>query len=187
MTKLYWIDIETTGLRPTHDRIVEIALARADLSSPFEVEWLLHSPIRQRDWNDVDEFVYDMHTKNGLIDECMKTGYTLTHACTDLMACLTYEFDIKDKPMFAGSSVHFDASFIHHWFGGTRNVMSHRYYDVTAIKFFCQSIGMPRLPKAEAHRAKADIEESIAHARACADWCTGVRATLDAVAPALVG
>jgi hypothetical protein len=33
-------------------------------------------------------------------------------------------------------------------------------------------MGMPELPRAEAHRAAADIDESIAHAKACRDWLT---------------
>ena len=48
--------------------------------------------------------------------------------------------------------------------------LSYRHYDVSAVKLFCQSLGMPKLPKAEAHRAKDDILESIAHAKKCADW-----------------
>ena len=47
---------------------------------------------------------------------------------------------------------------------------SHRHYDVSAVKLFCRSLGMPKPPKAEAHRATADVLESIAHARLCAEW-----------------
>ncbi len=47
---------------------------------------------------------------------------------------------------------------------------SHRYYDVSAVKLFCRSLGMPKPQPAEAHRAMADIQESIAHARQCARW-----------------
>jgi oligoribonuclease (3'-5' exoribonuclease) len=70
----------------------------------------------------------------------------------------------------AGSSVHFDHGFIKHWWPQLASRFSHRHYDVSAVKLFCESLGMPRLPKAEAHRAREDILESIAHARECVRW-----------------
>ena len=38
------------------------------------------------------------------------------------------------------------------------------------MKLFCQSLGMPKIPKAEAHRAMADVEESARHGSLCLDW-----------------
>ncbi len=72
--------------------------------------------------------------------------------------------------MLAGSSIHFDHAFLAVHMPRFAARLSHRHYDVSAIKLFCQSLGADKFPKAEAHRAKDDIAESIAHAKACAEW-----------------
>jgi len=66
--------------------------------------------------------------------------------------------------------VHFDHGFLRVHMPKLAARFSHRHYDVSAVKLFCQSLGMPKPPKAEAHRAAADVRESIEHAKACADW-----------------
>jgi len=38
------------------------------------------------------------------------------------------------------------------------------------IRLFCESLGMPEIPKCEAHRAPADVLEAIDHGRQCAEW-----------------
>ena len=74
------------------------------------------------------------------------------------------------KFLLAGSSIHFDLGFLRVHMPKLAAKFSHRLFDVSAIKLFCESLGMPKLPKAEAHRAMVDVEESFAHYKACADW-----------------
>ena len=47
---------------------------------------------------------------------------------------------------------------------------SHRLYDVRAIQLFCESMGMPPIPKANAHRVLADIKESMQIGQKCQAW-----------------
>ena len=35
--KIFWLDLETTGLDPQRDSILELAIAEADLQQPFEI------------------------------------------------------------------------------------------------------------------------------------------------------
>ncbi len=73
--------------------------------------------------------------------------------------------------MLAGSSVHFDRMFLQHYHPQVIERFSHRLYDVSAVKLFCRSLGMPPFPEiSAAHRAKDDIDESILHAKACTIW-----------------
>ena len=72
--------------------------------------------------------------------------------------------------MLAGNCVGFDHGFLKRWMPGLAARFHYRYYDVSSVKLFCRSLGMPRLPSGEAHRAKGDVLESVEHALLCAQW-----------------
>lgn len=181
--KLFWIDVETMGLEPLVDQILEVAISVSDLTQPFVFQpdtyhavlelserTRIHKSIRNS-----DDYVVKMHTKNGLFDECEKNGKRKTRVIEDLIDFIPDIADSSEKPVLAGASVHFDHAFLKTLSPELGARFSHRHYDVSAIKLFAQSQGMPKLPKAEAHRAVADIEESVTHARAVAAWFAGWR------------
>jgi len=174
MTKLVWIDIETTGLKPVGDEILEIALAESRLDDPFNIKHVYHRVLKfQRAPEDpISPFVLEMHTKNGLFEECAKSDMPCLIALQEAARLIVAGTDKDNPPVLAGSSVHFDHSFIrrYEYYAEELKLISHRYYDVSAIKLFCQSLGMPKFRKGEAHRAVPDIEESVAHAAQCALW-----------------
>jgi oligoribonuclease len=173
---LVWLDLETTGLDPRKDSILEVAVALARFESPFDVDfdgvikgsWVLGFP--RAAWVDLSPFIVDMHTKNRLLEECAASSHGVRGLEQMILSLLEPIGTGKDAPVLAGSSVHFDHEFLKVHMPTLAARLSHRHYDVSAIKLFCQSLGMHSLPKAEAHRAEADIGESIAHARLCARW-----------------
>lgn len=172
--KLYWADVETSGLSPNSERLLEIVVVEADFDKPFE---LADEPIVSAVFgltpNDVagfSPFIRDMHTKNGLIEECLASATDYAGVEHALCAAIPFVEDREEMPVLAGSSVHFDRGFINYYLPSVGARFSHRYYDVSALKLFAQSLGMPRFPKAEAHRALDDIRESVAHAKAVSEW-----------------
>lgn len=152
--KYLGIDIETTGLDPTKDRILEIAVLAIDEDfqevSSFTSAIACPAVLRNAR---MDDYVRGMHTKNGLLRE-LDTG-----AASDIAAveALLLNFIGEEEPMPLGSSVHFDLGFLAHWMPLFRSRLSHRIVDDRSVK---EILG--RLPgKEPAHRALADIRATL--------------------------
>lgn len=175
--RLIWLDLETTGLDPQKCTILEAAYGVASLEDPFTLtegaEYVIHHMRREGD--DVDPFVVDMHTKNGLWIDCQRSTLTMRDVEERLLEVVPDIADWEDKPTLAGNCVGFDHGFLKRHTPKLAARFHYRYYDVSSVKLFCRSLGMPQLPSGETHRAMDDVDESIAHAKACADWL-GVRA-----------
>ena len=167
---LYWIDLETTGLKETIDKILEVAVYKAALEDPFNLTFVYQNVLKFKSDETLDPFVKEMHTKNGLLKECLESTVTLGEVQADLLKLIPAAPNRKSMPIYAGSAIHFDAGFIKQYMPPLHERFSHRHYDVSSVKLFCQSMGMPEFKKAEAHRAKDDILESVAHAKECSAW-----------------
>lgn len=195
--RLIWLDLETSGLNPSKHAILEVAVGFADLSVPFELKTMDPFVLR---FDDVHTHGVEckepgavvvglgtddgpcpacsfapearaMHAKNGLLAEC-RTSTTTVGEVEDYLLTLVHGEPERgdDKPTLAGSTVHFDLGFLRAHAPRFAARLSHRCYDVSAVKLFCESLGMPRIPKGNAHRAVDDVMESIQHAKRCAEW-----------------
>lgn len=189
--KLLWLDLETTGLEPEHDRILEIGIVEADFLDPFTAlnrySVVLHysmQPVTEAPLDSLPgtrmchhingymaDAVYKMHQASGLWDECDRSIHQLwqieNYLCSKYGAMVD---DPDEKPILAGSSIHFDHSFIKRQMPKFDEVLSYRHYDTRTIQLFARSLGMPKIPKKLAHRALGDIEEAMQCGALCAEW-----------------
>lgn len=158
-----WIDIETTGLNPERDCILEVAAVVTDrnLMKRIDETSFVVSPATSPD---LDPYVREMHTKNGLLAESLASGLSYKTVEAEVSAFVAAHTPTGKKLHLAGSSVHFDRSFLKVWMPKVVEQLHYRQLDVSSLKLVFDPL-VPCPKGAPAHRALADIEESIREAR----------------------
>lgn len=178
MAEFLWLDLETTGLDPEKEIILEIGVIIANdaKGGDFEPVAQEQTVITPYDFGGrtsaqiLDEMhprVCDMHTKNGLLAELADPSLCCTiEEADDYFAALVPD----GLPSIAGNSVgSFDLQFLRRHMPKFAARLSHRVYDVSTLlraeRTYGDSAGMVEV-KADAHRALADARASLATARA---------------------
>jgi oligoribonuclease len=166
---LVWIDCEMTGLNPESDCLVEVAVVITN----SELEILdpgLDVVIKPRpeSWANMNDFVRNMHTESGLIDE-VESGLDLNEAEKLILEYIKkFVPNAKEAPL-AGNTIGTDRMFINKYMPSLDQHLHYRNIDVSSIKELTRR-WYPRvyfqLPKKDGgHRALADILESIQELR----------------------
>jgi oligoribonuclease len=178
--KYLWLDVETTGLDPKVDKILEVAwgITGPDLAwlelDPDPSGNVVRSFVFARDFDklpQMDEYVLNMHTMNGLFAACTKAP--VVNDETGIFRRLMYDIErfewVSKKPIIAGMSVHFDRGFLAtHWpetFKPLEKALSHQHFDVSTLKMMLADIVGAPFPKAETdHRAATDVYQAVREA-----------------------
>jgi oligoribonuclease len=164
---LLWVDIETTGLIPRESQILELGLRITDdrLNTLSEASWVVQ--FARQDLSNLSDFILQMHTKNGLLFECMKSNMSMAQvedaASRWLFKRLPIVADGEEPPM-AGSTVSFDRSFLREYMPRVDAHAHYRSFDVSTIKLAARlwSPVLPTIKGRGTHRVIPDIEDSIA-------------------------
>lgn len=169
------LDIETTGLDPAEDQILEIAWRAVDHKyNPIEGEYL--SRVFSLTSGGLDrltkgpEVVRQMHSTSGLLGDVLGSREAIEPSVTRLDGALSRLHDKYERIHLLGMSIHFDAEFLKangfaRLFNDKRGI-HHRMYDITSIKLALTQAGVPyeAAPKGN-HRALNDVDEALDQAR----------------------
>lgn len=172
-----FIDIETTGLNPKKDYILELAYILTDDSfeqiSPDRQYLIEH----EEAWPDVfatlknaPVAVQAMHADSGLVRD-LRAGYATPMEDIATRFLFDVESFAPDSTIhLAGFSVGFDRSFLEltdAWYPLIDGVIHHRILDLSSVKLLMNSAGI-EFEKAEnphPHRAQWDVLEALHQAR----------------------
>jgi oligoribonuclease len=171
---LVWCDVETTGLDPDKDALLEVAFVVTD-NDMHELDsssWVL--PF-DGDTSGFHEIVQKMHTKNGLWEECSRASRAYVpewrRLVVEQMLRFLRKYTQKGEEI-CGSTVSFDKRFLEKHLPEVAAHFNHRHVDVSSFLALAKRRrpeALAGLARNEAHRALADIRESIAALRHLSD------------------
>ena len=164
--RIVWVDLEMTGLDPARHVIVEVAalVTDAELNIIDEgVDLVVHAT--GAELAEMDDFVTQMHSENGLLDEIKASTVSLAEAEDAVLALVEKHCDPAHPAPLAGNSIATDRTFIRAQMPRLDAALHYRMIDVSTVK----ELSRRWFPKAYynqpqkgmAHRALADIVESI--------------------------
>ncbi|WP_436494789.1 oligoribonuclease [Actinokineospora sp. HUAS TT18] len=168
--RLVWIDCEMTGLDLGKDALIEIAALVTDSELNVlgpGVDLVIHADDTTLDG--MPDVVRDMHARSGLTEEVRASTLTLAEAERQVLEYIRgYVPEVRTAPL-CGNSIATDRGFIARDMPELDNHLHYRMVDVSSIKELCRR-WYPRIYYAQpdkglAHRALADIKESIRELR----------------------
>ena len=167
--RLVWIDLEMTGLDPSHDEICEIACIVTD-GELHELDEGISLVVKPSDASlaSMDDVVVRMHSDSGLIHE-IPTGINVGDAEAQVLTYVRGHVPDARKAPLAGSSVYVDRGFLARYMPDLDGHLHYRLVDVSSVKELVRR-WFPRVyfatpEKRGNHRALGDIRESIAELR----------------------
>ncbi|MEU7819715.1 oligoribonuclease [Catellatospora sp. NPDC049111] len=167
---LVWIDCEMTGLNLGSDALIEVAalVTDADLNVLGDgVDVVIHTDDAALDG--MVDVVKQMHEKSGLTEAVRRSTVTVEQAEDMVLEYITkYVTEPRTAPL-CGNSIATDRGFIVRDMPRLDTHLHYRMIDVSSVKELCRRwyprvyFGQPE--KGLAHRALADIRESIRELR----------------------
>lgn len=165
MKKLFWLDLEMTGLDDTMDHILEVAAIVTDLELEIQGEAfhkIVYQPfeILER----MDDWCKKTHKESGLTP-LIENGEPLEKVEKELIEFAALHFEAKERIVLCGNSIGNDQKFILRYMKDFAKKLHYRIIDVSSFKeVFKHKYGVD-FQKKNAHRAVDDIKESITEFR----------------------
>lgn len=161
MEKLFWLDMEMTGLDVNKEVIIEVAAIITDFN--FQELDQFEAVVRQPQTylDNMDAWNTEHHKKSGLT---AKVPYGMAPDLVEAKLCdlVKKHFpDAKNKPILAGNSINQDRLFIDKYMPEFGQRLHYRVVDVSSWKVIMNTKFNYKYSKSNQHRALDDIRESI--------------------------
>ena len=152
-----FVDLETTGLDPLTDKIVEVGMIVTNhLFQPVDsLKMVLHT--EPEDWLNAPEIVLNMHKDNGLHEESVHSTVKLEEAEQIIVTWLMNCRWLGSKPVMCGNGVHFDRMFLRQYMPQVHELFHYRNFDVSTLK----QILLATLPEWEFPAQEIEIHRAI--------------------------
>lgn len=162
-TKLLWMDLEMTGLEPTKDRILEVAIIVTDFE--FEELATYEAVVKQDDevLANMNQWAKENLVTNGLVEKIKSSGKNEKEVVKDVVTLMNKNFN--EQIILAGNSIHQDRRFIRKWWPEVDEKLHYRMLDVSSFKILMQGKYKFDFKKPDEHRALEDIRGSIQELR----------------------
>ena len=163
---LVWIDCEMTGLDLTRDKLIEVAVLVTDSELTVLDPGLdLIISADAADLEAMTEVVAEMHAKSGLTEAVRAATLTVAEAEQQLLAYVKRFVPERRTAPLCGNSIGTDRGFLARDMPELDDHLHYRMVDVSSVKELARR-WFPRVyfaqpPKGLAHRALADIIESV--------------------------
>jgi len=163
MQRMFWLDMEMTGLDPVKDRILEAAVVVTDLA--FEVKATWDSAVFQEPevLKGMDEWCTRTHGASGLTAR-VPNGIT-EHALDEALCKLAREHCPGSKIVLCGNSIGQDRRFVEAYLPAFTKTLHYRMLDVSSFKLIFENRYSKKFKKKNKHQALGDILESIEELR----------------------
>lgn len=178
-----WTDVETTGLDPHQEQLLEVACIVTDLQgnvldeafhevigySAFEVDTMRESAV---------EVVREMHHLTGLWDR-LESGRPLSEVEMDLLSYIKVHAPEPRQAEVGGNSVRLDLNFMDRHMPTVAAHLHYRTTDVTVLRRMLERAGITvsRVENPQQHSALSDIRTAILEYQLLMDALGGVPET----------
>ena len=160
MKRMFWVDLEMTGLDVESCVILEVAAIVTDLELNFLAEYARVVQQPQEVLDTMDAWCVTTHGESGLSAE-VPTGTPLAQVEDALLALLGCHFAAEERVVLCGNSIHQDRLFINRYLPRLAARLHYRMVDVSSFKEVFRSRYGIQWDKANNHRALQDTRESI--------------------------
>ncbi len=167
--KLFWVDLEMTGLDVESDVIIEVAAEVTDFNFKTIASYDACISVSDEVLGRMNDWAMEHHSSSGLIEHIKHEGRPDAHVQHELIGFINAQFNGKPA-ILAGNSIHNDRNFIKHWWPEVDKLLHYRMVDVSSLKVIMQGKYGVVFEKKEAHRAFDDIQASIAELQYYLDW-----------------
>lgn len=169
---IVWLDLETTGLNPIDDVILEVGIIITDwdLQELDRKNWIVSQS--EENLNSMSLYVRSMHSKNKLLSEIKISGTPQDLVEKQIKEFLRPYQVTGTLFIMGGNSIHFDKNFINKHLPSLGNLFSHQIIDCTSFILLFNvwepdlPISLPVCP----HRALGDLDLCLARMRHYRHW-----------------